>query len=107
MVSFCLLLNAKVIASLLTLSHSDFIAMFELVSSPLLGTEDLNVGKVEHYSEAVSDHIKGILDLPQFDVEKVKLRKFKVCLDSINGVLAFLYIEFSCLISFIISLFFL
>jgi phosphomannomutase len=59
--------------------------MFELIPQIVLPSGP-RVGSVQHYTEAIHDHINGILALPEIDVEAVKRRKFKVCLDSINGV---------------------
>jgi hypothetical protein len=60
--------------------------MFALIPDISIPTTRDRVGTTTQYPNAIKDHIKAILDLPEIDVEKVKERKFKVCLDSINGI---------------------
>jgi len=44
-------------------------------------------GTVSEYPDGKNDHLKGILDLPEVSssISAVRGRKFKVCLDTVNG----------------------
>lgn len=42
-------------------------------------------GSKSNYTNSIDDHIQSILNLPFFDVELIKKRKFKICLDTVNG----------------------
>lgn len=44
-----------------------------------------DMGKEEHVDTAGQEHIDAILALPFVNVEFIKSKKFKVCLDSVNG----------------------
>lgn len=48
--------------------------------------EILDVGRVEDYKNAITDHIEAVLALPCIDTELVASRKYKVCLDTVNGL---------------------
>lgn len=45
-----------------------------------------NLGSTIHYSSALEDHIKAILDLKLVDVSAIKNRNFKIIVDGINSV---------------------
>lgn len=59
--------------------------MFALIPNIQTPTEPTVKGKITTYELAVKDHIQAITQLPQINIEKVKARKFKVVLDTING----------------------
>jgi phosphomannomutase len=59
--------------------------MFALIPDIQVNTTENAKGMITLYSLAVKDHIKAIIELPEINVEKVKPRKFKVVLDTING----------------------
>lgn len=42
-------------------------------------------GSIKTLSTAVEEHIEDLLKLPYFNVELIKSKQFKVCLDTING----------------------
>lgn len=42
-------------------------------------------GSVEQCSHAISSHLESIFDLQYINAETVSIRKYKVCLDAING----------------------
>lgn len=44
------------------------------------------LGKIEHVDTAGQEHIDSILRLSFVDVDLIKSKKFKVCLDSVNGL---------------------
>lgn len=43
------------------------------------------LGKLTDYSEGLLNHMEGVLNLPEIDIEAIKKRKFKVLLDCVNG----------------------
>ncbi len=60
----------------------DFIAMFS--KEPTFAQWN-SVGKLEKDNRAIERHIDKILSIPYIDFEKIKKRKFKVVIDSVNG----------------------
>lgn len=43
------------------------------------------LGQTETYSTAIEDHIQAILNIPYIDIEKIRQKKFKVVVDTVNG----------------------
>ncbi|NOX36343.1 MAG: phosphoglucosamine mutase [Calditrichaeota bacterium] len=43
------------------------------------------LGQEESYPHAIDDHLQKIYDLPYIDVEKIRSRKFRIALDTVNG----------------------
>ena len=43
------------------------------------------MGKLTQDTEATNSHIKKILNIPYLDIEKIKIKNFKVVIDSVNG----------------------
>ncbi len=43
------------------------------------------VGKLSLYASAISDHINKILAVPYLELDKIRSRRFKVVIDSVNG----------------------
>ncbi len=43
------------------------------------------LGQEEIYSRAIDDHLQKIYDLPYIDIEKIRRRKFRIALDTVNG----------------------
>jgi len=50
---------------------------------PVVGWQEM--GKIEHAHTAGQEHIDALLSLSFVDVELIRSKKFKVCLDSVNG----------------------
>lgn len=44
-----------------------------------------NIGRVENYPNAITDHMKAIYELPYIDIDAIKARKFRVAIDCVNG----------------------
>ncbi len=44
-----------------------------------------HMGEFKTVDNAAQAHIDAILKLPYVDLERVKTRKFKICLDTVNG----------------------
>lgn len=63
--------------------------MFALIPEIQVSSDAAVKGKITCYEFAVKDHIKAIIELPEINVEKAKTRKFKVVLDTINGMRCF------------------
>ena len=59
-----------------------------------------NLGKLEKYEKAVSDHISRILNLEYIDVGLIRKKKYKIALDCVNGaggtIIPFLLKELGC-----------
>ena len=43
------------------------------------------IGEESVYTQAIDDHLRKIYDLPYIDIEKIRQRKFRVALDTVNG----------------------
>lgn len=65
-----------------------FTEMFKIAASNELEyPSQTDLGKVEHYPDAIKDHIDAVLALPCIDTNLVAARKLKVCLDTVNGMI--------------------
>jgi phosphomannomutase len=42
-------------------------------------------GKIVEYKAALNDHLDAVLSLPYININTIKSKKYKVCLDTING----------------------
>jgi phosphomannomutase len=61
-------------------------ALFKLADSGNWGYQKYtNLGSVTELSGGSDEHIEAVLKLPYINVESIKARKLKICLDSING----------------------
>ncbi|KAM9998897.1 hypothetical protein ACTFIZ_002470 [Dictyostelium cf. discoideum] len=58
------------------------------------------LGKIEKCIDANQQHVGAILSLPFLDISKIKERRFKVCLDSVNGaggpIMSYLLTQLNC-----------
>lgn len=61
--------------------------LFEIADSPKVVkyVEWNRYGSKQQYNNSITDHLDSIFKLPFYNVEKIRQRKFKICLDTING----------------------
>ncbi len=55
------------------------------VDQPISWANWQNIGKLYHDNSAIQNHINKVLAIPYIDIEKIKAKKIKVVLDSVNG----------------------
>lgn len=55
------------------------------IDEPITWASWDKIGRISHDENAIADHITRILKIPYIDVERIRSRKFKVVLDSVNG----------------------
>lgn len=60
-------------------------AFFKSMESPILWNKWDTLGKVVMDPSGVERHIEKILGIPYIDFEKIRTRKFRVVIDSVNG----------------------
>eukprot|EP01126_Amoeba_proteus_P026216 TRINITY_DN2598_c0_g2_i8.p1 TRINITY_DN2598_c0_g2~~TRINITY_DN2598_c0_g2_i8.p1 ORF type:complete len:131 (-),score=33.06 TRINITY_DN2598_c0_g2_i8:380-772(-) len=63
-----------------------FPELFELSDGMLKFPTSLEICSVTEYSSAIDDHVNAILSLPEVKLDLVVGRKYKVCLDTVNGM---------------------
>ncbi len=55
------------------------------VNEPIAWKTWDSVGRIVHDDQAIQRHIDKILSIPYIDIARIKARRFKVALDSVNG----------------------
>eukprot|EP01126_Amoeba_proteus_P026209 TRINITY_DN2598_c0_g1_i12.p1 TRINITY_DN2598_c0_g1~~TRINITY_DN2598_c0_g1_i12.p1 ORF type:complete len:457 (+),score=98.06 TRINITY_DN2598_c0_g1_i12:107-1477(+) len=84
----------------LFLSPADCTKLFELSDGMLKFPTSLEICSVTEYSSAIDDHVNAILSLPEVKLDLVVGRKYKVCLDTVNGaggpIMKLLLEKFGC-----------
>ncbi|MCK4311581.1 MAG: phosphoglucosamine mutase [Candidatus Cloacimonetes bacterium] len=55
------------------------------LNDPIEYADRDKIGKLTQDREATKRHIKKILNIPYLNIEKIRLKKFKVVIDSVNG----------------------
>ncbi|MDP8209419.1 MAG: phosphoglucosamine mutase [Candidatus Stygibacter australis] len=55
------------------------------LNQPVEWTTYDKIGKLSQYNDAIPDHIDKILAIPYLEADRIRTRKFKVVIDSVNG----------------------
>ncbi len=58
---------------------------YKSIDNPIPYASWDKMGKVSHYDHSADDHIKKVLEIPYISLDKIRSKRFRVVLDSVNG----------------------
>lgn len=60
-------------------------ALIKKINDDVVWSDWQNIGKIFHDGKAIDRHIEKILNIPYLNIDKIREKRFKVVIDSVNG----------------------